>query len=147
MKEILFPQLLHSFFHQWLVEQRNASHHTVVPYRDTWRLFLRHTATRKKKSVARLCLSDLSAAEVLAFLKHCEEQRKVSIGTRNCRLAALHSFFGYLMGQEPLVAAQCSEVLRIPVKLAPKRELCYLEPDEVAAILSQPDRATNRGPA
>jgi site-specific recombinase XerD len=145
MREILFPQLLHSFFHHWLVEQRNASHHTVVSYRDTWRLFLRHTATRKNKSVARLCLSDLSAAEVLAFLKHCEEQRKVSIGTRNCRLAALHSFFGYLMSQEPLVAAQCSEVLRIPVKRAPKRELSYLEPDEVAAILSQPDRATIEG--
>jgi site-specific recombinase XerD len=145
MKEILFPQLLHRFFHHWLVEQRNASHLTVISYRDTWRLFLRHVAARKNKPVARLSLSDLSATEMLAFLKHCEEERKVSIGTRNCRLAALHSFFRFVMSEEPLVSAQCAEVLRIPVKRAPKRELSYLEPDEVGAILSQPDRATIEG--
>lgn len=75
MKEIPFPQLLHRFFHQWLVEQRNASHHTVISYRDTWRLFLRHVATAKNKPVDRLRLLDLSATEVLVFLKHLEENR------------------------------------------------------------------------
>jgi site-specific recombinase XerD len=43
------------------------------------------------------------------------------------------------------VSAQCAEVLRIPVKRTPKRELSYLDPDEVEAILSQPDRATIEG--
>jgi site-specific recombinase XerD len=145
MKEISFTQFLHRFFHQWLVEERNASHHTVISYRDTWRLFLRYTAAAKKKSVAQLRLSDLTAAEVLAFLKQIEEERKVSIGTRNCRLAGIHSFFGFLMGHEPLVAEQCAEVLRIPVKRGATRELAYLEADEVAAILSEPDRAKVEG--
>jgi site-specific recombinase XerD len=140
-----FPQLLHAFFHQWLLEQRNTSRHTVRSYRDTWRLFLRHVAATKSKPVARLGLSDLNAAEVLAFLKHSEDERKVSIGTRNCRLAALRSFFGFLIDREPLAAAQSAEVLRIPAKRAPQRELCYLEADEVAAILSQPDRSTVEG--
>jgi len=120
MTEIPFPQLLHRFFHPWLVEQRNASHHTVISYRDTWRLFLRHAAAAKNKPVARLRLSDLTSAQVLAFLKHLEEDRKVSIGTRNCRLAAIHSFFGFLMSHEPLAAGQCAEVLRIPAKRASK---------------------------
>ncbi len=35
------PRLMHSFFHEWLVEQRNASHRTVLAYRDAWPLFLR----------------------------------------------------------------------------------------------------------
>jgi len=145
MTDAALPQLLHKFFHQWLVEQRNASHHTVVSYRDTWRLFLRHAASGKNKPVARLRLSDLTATEVLAFLKHCEEQRNVSIGTRNCRLAALHSFYAFLMSQEPLAAGQCAEVLGIPVKRAAKREISYLDPNEVAAILDQPDRTTVEG--
>jgi site-specific recombinase XerD len=145
VSELPFPQLLHRFFHQWLVEQRNASHHTVVSYRDTWRLFLRHTAAAKNKPVERLRLSDLTTAEVLAFLKHLEDDRKVSIGTRNCRLAAIHSFFSFLMSHEPLAAGQCAEVLRIPVKRATKRELAYLEADEVTAILSTPDRLTVEG--
>lgn len=145
MKETSFPHLLHAFFHQWLTEQRNASHHTVVSYRDTWRLFLRHVAAQKSKLVSNLVLSDLTAAEVLAFLKYSEAERKVSIGTRNCRLAAIRSFFGFLMGRDPLAAAQCAEVLRIPSKRAVRRELCYLGTDEVEAILSQPDRSTVEG--
>ena len=77
-----FPQLLHAFFHDWLVQQRNVSHHTVLSYRDSWRLFLRFVAARRIKSVARLGLIDLTAAEVLAFLQHAEQERKASIGTR-----------------------------------------------------------------
>lgn len=145
MSEFPLSQLLHRFFHEWLVEQRNASHHTVISYRDTWRLFLRHTASAKKKPVERLRLPDLTTAEVLAFLKHLEDDRKVSIGTRNCRLAAIHSFFSFLISHEPLVAGQCAEVLRIPVKRATKREIAYLEADEITTVLSMPDRLTVEG--
>lgn len=145
MNSSLLPNLLHAFFHGWLVEQRNASHHTVISYRDTWRLFLRYVAASRRRPVAKLRLQDLTATEVLAFLKNCEEERKVSIGTRNCRLAALRAFFAFLIDHEPLAARQCAEVLRIPVKRAPQTELCYLEEHEVAAILAQPDRSTLEG--
>jgi integrase/recombinase XerC len=37
MKPNPFPQLLHAFFYEWLVQQRNVSHHTVLSYRDSWR--------------------------------------------------------------------------------------------------------------
>ena len=145
MKLPSLHSLLHSFFYGWLVEQCNASRHTVISYRDTWRSFLRYVATSKHRSVAKLELADLTAPHVLAFLKHCEEQRKVSIGTRNCRLAAVRSFFAFLLDREPLTAGQCAEVLRIPVKRAPQRELFYLEEHEVAAILAEPDRSTLEG--
>jgi site-specific recombinase XerD len=97
VKPTPFPQLLHAFFHDWLVQQRNVSHHTVLSYRDSWRLFLRFVAARKTKSVAALGLTDLTAVEVLAFLQHTEQERKASIGTRNCRLAALRSFFKFVV--------------------------------------------------
>jgi site-specific recombinase XerD len=138
-------KLMHAFFHDWLVEQRNASRYTVVSYRDTWRLFLRYISASKNKPIAKLQLPDLTATDVLAFLKHCEEQRRVAVRTRNCRLAALRSFFGFLIDREPLAAGQCSEILRIPVKRARQPELCYLEEHEVAAILAQPDRSTAEG--
>jgi site-specific recombinase XerD len=145
MKLTPFPQLLHAFFHDWLVQQRNTSHHTVLSYRDSWRLFLRFVAARKAKSVARLSLTDLGAAEVLAFLQHIEQERRASIGTRNCRLAALHSFFSFVADREPLASAQCAEVLRIPTKKAPQHALCYLDEDEVTAILAEPDRSKREG--
>jgi len=145
MKPTSFPLLLHAFFHDWLVQQRNIARHTILSYRDSWRLFLRFVAARKSKSVAQLDLVELTATQVLAFLQHLEQERKVSIGTRNCRLAALRSFFGFLADREPLVSAQCAEVLRIPVKRAPQPAICYLEENEISAILAQPDRSTIEG--
>lgn len=145
MKLIPFSQLLHAFFHDWLVQQRNISHHTLLSYRDSWRLFLRFLAMRKAKPVARLELTEMTAGEVLAFLQHTEQKRKASIGTRNCRLAAIRTFFSFVAGREPLASAQCAEVLRIPTKRAAQPALCYLEQDEVTAILAQPDRSTIGG--
>ena len=145
MKPTPFPQLLHAFFHDWLVGQRNVSHHTVLSYRDSWRLFLRFVAGAKKKSVAKLALSDFMAEDVLTFLENIEQVRSASIGTRNCRLSALHSFFSFVADREPLVAAQCAAVLRIPTKQAPKTEICALEEDEITAIIAQPDRSKIEG--
>ncbi len=145
MKPIPFSQLLHAFFHDWLVQQRNVSHHTVLSYRDSWRLFLRFVAAEKKKSVAKLGLGDLNAAQVLAFLEDIEQVRKSSIGTRNCRLGALHSFFSFVADREPLASAQCAAVLHIPTKQAPKPEVRDLDEDEITAILAQPDRSKIEG--
>lgn len=139
------PRLLHGFFHEWLVEQRNISSHTITSYRDAWRLFLRFIAERRMRSVAKLTTEQITATDVLAFLQHCEQDRKVSTGTRNCRLAALRGFFAYVSAREPLLAAQCAEVLRIPTKRAPRRALRSLDPEEVRAILAQPDRNTMDG--
>ena len=80
-----FPDMMRAFFYEWLVEQRNASIHTVRSYRDTWRLLLRFVAQRTGKKVAMITLADLAASEVAAFLSHTEHDRGGTIGTRNCR--------------------------------------------------------------
>jgi site-specific recombinase XerD len=145
MKPASLSYWLHAFFHDWSTQQRNLSHHTVMSYRDTWRLFLRFVADRTGRSVSRLEIGDLDAQQILAFLRDSEQVRKVTVGTRNCRLAALRSFFHFVAGREPLAAAQCAEVLRIPTKRTSKRALCYLDVREVAAILRQPACSTIEG--
>jgi len=145
MTPIPFSQLLHAFFHDWLVHQRNVSHHTVLSYRDSWRLFLRFVAAQKAKPVAKLTLNDLTEVQALAFLEDIEQIRKSSIGTRNCRLAALHSFFRFVADREPLAAGQCAAVLRIPNKSAPRPEIGSLDEEEITAILAQPNRSKMEG--
>ncbi|MGH8137688.1 MAG: tyrosine-type recombinase/integrase [Steroidobacteraceae bacterium] len=145
MKTASFSRLLHAFFHEWLGQQRNLSHHTVLSYRDSWRLFLRFVSERQKRPVALLSLPQLNASEVLEFLLHIEQKRKVSIGTRNCRLAAIHSFFAFVAQREPLALVQCTEILRIPTKKTIRPAMCYLDADEVTAILRQPDRSKRQG--
>jgi hypothetical protein len=122
----LFPELMRAFFYEWLVEQRNASIHTVRSYRDTWRLFLRFVAQRAGKKVAMITLADLAASEVAGFLRHAEHERGGTIGTRNCRLAAIRSFFNFVATRDPASIAQCVEIHNIPVKRAPVSEPCYL---------------------
>ena len=78
-----FPDLMRAFFYEWLVEQRNASIHTVRSYRDTWRLFLRFVAQRAGRKVAMITMTDLAASEVSAFLSYAEHERGGTIGTRD----------------------------------------------------------------
>jgi site-specific recombinase XerD len=139
------PGLLHAFFYERLVQQRNVSSHTVRSYRDAWRLFLRFIAARHSHAVADLTLADLTAVEVAAFLQHSEVDRGVSVGTRNCRLAALRSFFHFVADREPAAISQCVEVLNIPTKKTVKPARWDLEVTEIEAILAQPDRQCPEG--
>ena len=126
-------------------KQRNLSRHTVCSYRDTWKLFLRFASERKRRQIAQLSLADLQAGDVLAFLEHLEKDRKVSIGTRNCRLAALHSFFAFVAHRDPLAIMQCTEIACIPVKKTSRPAMCYLDAEEITAILREPDRSSLEG--
>ena len=145
MKPCSLAYLLHAFFHEWMGQQRNLSRHTVMSYRDTWKLLLCFVSDRKHRAVSALSLADLEATEVLAFLQHLENERKVSIGTRNCRLAAIHSFFAFVARREPLAVAQSADIARIPVKRTNRPAMCYLEAEEIAAILKQPERSKPEG--
>jgi len=145
MKSKSLASLLHAFFHEWMGQQKNLSRHTVYSYRDTWKLFLRFTSARKRREIAELSLADLQANEVLAFLDHLEKERKVSIGTRNCRLAAMHSFFAFVARREPLAIAQCAEIAHIPVKKRSRPAMCYMDAEEIAAVLREPNRSSVEG--
>jgi site-specific recombinase XerD len=139
------PALMTGYFQGWLVGQCNASYHTVCAYRDAWRQLLPFVAAKRGKPVSALDLADITGGHVIAFLQSLEDERKVSIRTRNCRWAAVRSFFSYVAGNEPAAAAQCSEILGIPLKRGPRAALCYLDADELAAIIAQPDQKSLLG--
>jgi hypothetical protein len=63
----------------------------------------------------------LDAALVCTFLEHLETTRGNSAETRNVRLAAIRSFFGFLEHGEPAPVGQVRRVLAIPFKKAVTR--------------------------
>ena len=138
-----FPRLVESFFCGYLQRIRAASPHTIRAYRDALKLFFIFLA--QDKSVAELRLEDLQVDQVVRFLRNLEETRKNGRATRNCRLTALRSFFGHLLRQDPTRAEQYNRVLAIPPKKHAPSCASYLEPEEVRAILAQPDRSTALG--
>ena len=139
------PHLVETFFCEYLQRVRGASPHTVRAYRDTLRLLLVHLADTQGCSVADLQLRQLHVDAITTFLAQLESQRGNKPVTRNCRLAAIRSFFHHLVRQDPAHAEQYQRVLSLPSKKAKAPLAAYLEPEDVRVILRQPDRRTALG--
>lgn len=136
------PTLIERFFTLRLMQQRNASPHTIASYRDTFRLLFAFAQETLGKPPSRLDLADLDAPFIGAFLDDLEASRSISIRTRNLRLTAIRAFFRFAALEEPAYAGQIQRVLAIPGKLHDKREVHFLTRSEIDAILAAPDRST-----
>jgi integrase/recombinase XerD len=143
--ELMLAEILESFFRKHLVAQRGASQATVNSYRDTLRLFLTFASQRAKKRPNQLYIEELDRDMVIAFLDHLEQGRHNSIRTRNCRLAAIHSFFQYLAARDPTMMNPANKVLGIRGKRATKPILGYIRQSDIEKILTAPDRSTPKG--
>lgn len=141
------PHSIESFFREHLQRVRGASPHTLLSYRDSVILLLRFLAGRTGGRVSALTLDDITAEQVLAFLEHLEGERRNSASTRNLRLAAIRSLVEHLLRHDPTRAGQYQRVLNIPTKKTSPPSVSYLEPEEVQALLRQPDRKTRVGRA
>ncbi len=135
--------LLHAFFHEWLVEQRNASHRTVWPTAihgaSFFALWLHGRSGRFPH-----CALKTSPGRSPGFLQHIE-QNVAAASARGTAVSPRSAVSSHSSPTgTPRCQALCSEVLHVPFKRAPKKAMCYLESAEVAAILSQPDQSTRR---
>lgn len=130
---------LEAFFTDRLMTQRQASPRTVGAYRDTMRLLLRFVHDKTGRLPSQLDLADLDAATIGAFLSHLETDRHNSVRTRNARLAAIHSLFGYAALIHPEHAAQIAQVLAIPTKRHGRADIAFLNAQETDALLAAPD--------
>jgi len=134
--------LLERFFTQRLMQQRQASPHTISSYRDTFRLLLKFVQQQLHTPPARLTLEDIDAPLIVAFLDHVEKHRGLSARSRNLRLTAIHSFFRYAAFEAPEHAAQIQRVLAIPSKRFTRTQVHFLTRPEVKALLAAPDQCT-----
>ena len=113
---------LQSFFTDRLLTQRHASPHTVrcLSRHDAAAARIRRT-TQLRIQPAQLDLAALDADLIGAFLDHLEHERNNTIGTRNTRLAAIHSLYTYASLRHPEHAAVIARVLAIPPKRYDRR--------------------------
>jgi site-specific recombinase XerD len=128
---------IRDFFEQHLVSARALSGHTVLAYRDAWKLLLQFACRHHGKTTLTLTLEDITADTVRRFLDHLERERNNSVHTRNNRLAAIHAFFRYLATIDPRHLPQCESILSVPFKRQARRVLEYLEREEVQYIFRE----------
>src|ERR1035438_6871476 len=111
-----FAPLLEHFFTHRLMQQRQASPHTISSYRDTFRQFLKFAERRLHEAPSRLNFQEIDAPLIMAFLDHLEKPQGVSIRSRNLRLTAIRSFFRFAAFEVPTYSAQIQRVLAIPTR-------------------------------
>jgi integrase/recombinase XerD len=138
-------RLLQGFFTERLVRQRRASPQTISAYRDTIKLLLLFAARTVDKPPSRLTVDDIDAATVGAFLDHLRDERGNGTATCNARLAAIHSFYRYVLPLVPDRAHTASQVLAIPRRRHDRAVVSYLTGPETDALLAAPDRTTWHG--
>ena len=139
-----FAALLERFFTQRLMQQRQASPHTICSYRDTFRQFLKFIQKRRHKPPAKLCFEEIDAPLIVSFLDDLE-RNGLSIRSRNLRLTAIHSFFRYAAFEAPAHSAQIQRVLAIPSKRFTRTLVPFLTRPEADALLTAPDQRTWSG--
>lgn len=145
MSATTLPALVQCFFTDRLCVQMEASPNTIAGYRDTFRLLLRFASARHKKQPGKLSVEDIDADLIGEFLTHGEMVRGNSARSRNTRLAAIRSFFRYVAMTDPTRLLQCQRILAMPSKRYVKREVTFLDAQEIAALLEAPDRTTWAG--
>lgn len=140
-----FAPLLERFFTQRLMQQRQASPHTISSYRDTFRQFLKFAQQRLHKPPSRINFEEIEAPLIVEFLDDIEKLHGLSVRSRNLRLTALHSFFRYAAFEAPAHSAQIQRVLAIPSKRFTQTLVQFLTRAEVDALLAAPDLRTWSG--
>jgi site-specific recombinase XerC len=78
------PALVQAFFMDRLMQQRQASPHTVASYRDTFRLLLQYAQQRLGKAPSNLTVPELDTPLLGAFLNHLERERRTAPAAVTC---------------------------------------------------------------
>jgi site-specific recombinase XerD len=130
-----------AFFTVHLCHQKRVSPQTLASCRDTFRLLFTFVQDTTGIAPSALCVVDLDAPLILAFLDHLEHHRGNAVRSRNIRLSALRTFFRFVALRDPESLAIVTRILAIPRKREDKKLIGYLTRDEMEALLATPDRS------
>jgi len=145
MKQNGFAQYLTYFMVKYLLGERGCSPNTISAYRDSIMLFLIFMREIYSVGADNIDFKDITQERIIAFLEWLENTRKCSVTTRNARLAALHSFFRFLLYKCPDHMSEWHRILSIKIKKAPRAAVVYLNPEGIKLLLQQPDISTPKG--
>lgn len=145
MKPTNFAKYLTDFLGKYLSGERGYSLNTISTYRDTMSLFLIFMQTANNISADRIDFKDITQERIIAFLDWLETDRKCSPSTRNIRLAAIHSFFKFLLYRTVDHLSEWQRILSIKVKKTSRPSVVYLTSEGIRLLFNQPDTSTTKG--
>jgi integrase/recombinase XerD len=145
LKKTDFTKALTAYFSTYLPLTCGVSPNTCNSYRDAFKLILLYFQEEKGVPANSIELRMLNRNLVSDFLDWLEAQRKVSVTTRNQRLAAMKAFAHYVQYRNPEYLENCTDIITMRPKKHEKPVIPFLTEDELKALLAQPDPSTRHG--
>ena len=145
MKKTDFTKALTAYFSTYLPLTCGVSPNTCNSYRDAFKLLLLYFQEEKGVPANSIELRMLNRNLVSDFLDWLEAQRKVSVTTRNQRLAAMKAFAHYVQYRNPEYLENCTDIIAMRPKKHEKPVIPFLTEEELKALLAQPDPSTRHG--
>jgi integrase/recombinase XerD len=140
-----FAVFLRRFLTGHLAGLRGYSTHTIVSYRDAFKLLICYFRDELSIPPDKLTLELIDAAAITGFLSWLRTSRGNSASTSNQRLAAIDSFFSWMQSQDPARTACCQDILAIPVTKHDRPGVAHLSVEQTRQLLALPDRSTRTG--
>jgi site-specific recombinase XerD len=116
----------------------------VLSYRDTFKQVICFFNEQEEIPPEKLKMEDFSKESVVRFLAKLEADGK-SISTRNQRLAAIKSFFGYVKYSYPEYLDLAADILSMRMKKQPEAVVNYMSAEAVSCLLRKPKSDTKEG--
>jgi Site-specific recombinase XerD len=145
MKVTDFATALSRYFNDYLINDRGCSPKTIETYRFAFIQLIEYLETQKSIKSENIKIRDLTRDNIAKMLCWLENERKVSVSTRNQRLAAFKSFATFLRYEKPEYIEESVRIQSIQLKSALKKDISYLKPDGIKLLLSQVDRSNKTG--
>ena len=133
-----FAEALSYFFNDYLTIQKNLSNYTIKSYKTTFRMFVKYLIDYKNIKIEKISFADINRDNIMDFLKHMETEYKISIKTRNQRLAAIKSFCRYVSHEPIEYLNNISQILEIASKGDDNKVVVidYLTKEELTTYLN-----------
>lgn len=145
MRPTNFAKYLTDFLGKYLDGERGCSPNTISAYRDAMTLFLVYMRDTYSISADSIDFKDITQERIIAFLGWLETERDCSAQTRNARLAAIHSFFRFLLYRCVDHLSEWQRILAIKIKKTSRPTVVYLTSEGVKLLFAQPDTSRPKG--
>lgn len=145
MKKTDFSKAITLYFSEYLPYTRGLSENTMNSYRDTFKLLLTFFRQTRSIEAHRIELDMLNSETVAAFLDWLEDERHVSVSTRNQRLAALKAFSKFVQYRYPNFITNCVDIMAMRPKKQEKALMTFLTEEQLTLLLKQANPMSAKG--
>ena len=140
-----FAYYLNNYFNIYLPKEISASENTIISYKNTFKLLINFLINKKNISIEKIDFKVIDREIIKEFLHFLEEDKKISINTRNQRLAAIKSFYQYVKIEDPSLLENFQNILTIRTKKSVKKLESYLTIEEITTLFNSIDTTTVKG--